>query len=190
MRTIRRFNVFEDEFIKSNLGFLNCGAIAKRLGRNPASIVSRGISLGLRKPNRTVRRFSEREDKFIMDNAGKVRPFQIAKQLSRRVTSIAGRATFLGVDLKCIRQRKRHKDEYRNIAERVANRHLQIGEEVHHIDLDRYNNAEENLHIYSDKSTHNNAHRSLNGIIRRLLKQQVIAFDRNSGEYKLCETFN
>lgn len=206
MREIRRFTTEEDEFIKANLSRLTCTDIAKHLGRNPASIVSRATTLGLREANRTIRKFTAEDDQFIRDHAGKISLQEISKQLGRSTGSVWGRGQKLGVWFdKKIRNpegRKLRQDGYVSIrtesgewrhehilvVERVLGRRLRNGELVHHINLDKSDNRPSNLHLCSDGVAHSRAHTSLNRLVGELLERGIIAFNTASGEYELCET--
>ena len=206
MRKTRRFTEPEDEFIKANIGRLTCTDIAKRLGRNPASIVSRATTLGLRKANRKVRRFTEEDDKFIRDNAGKISLQEISKRLGRSTGSVWGRGQRLGVwfnkktrnpsgrKLKqngyvVVRLKSGEwRAEHIVIIEKILGRRLRNGEAIHHINFNKSDNRPENLHLCSDGVVHNWAHTSLFKLVGELLERGIIAFNTSSGEYELCET--
>ena len=206
MRETRRFTKAEDEFIKANLSRFTITDIAKRLGRNPASIVSRATTLGLRKANRTVRKFTEQDDGFVRDNAGKISLQEISKQLGRSTGSIWGRGQKLGVWFdKKIRNpegRKLRKDGYVSIrlesgewrhehilvVEGILGRRLQNGEGGHHINLEKSDNRLSNLYFFRDGTAHSRAHTSLNRLVKQLLERSVITFNTDTGEYELCET--
>lgn len=206
MREIRRFTETEDKFIKANIGRLTCTDIAKRLGRNPASIVSRATTLGLREANRTVHKFTEQDDGFIRDNAGTISLQEISEQLGRSTGSVWGRGQKLGVWFdKKIRNpegRKLRKDGYVSIrlesgewrhehivvVEQLLGRRLRNGEAIHHINLKKSDNRPSNLHLCSNGIAHNGAHTSLNRLVGELLERGIIVFNVVTGEYELCAT--
>src|SRR3990167_1338574 len=206
MREIRRFTETEDKFIKANIGRLTVTDIAKRLGRNPASIISRATTLGLRETNRTVRKFTQQDDWFIRQNAGKISLQEISKQLRRSTGSVWGRGQKLGVWFdKKIRNpegRKLRKDGYVSIrlesgewrhehilmVEGILGRRLREGEGAHHINLKKSDNRPSNLYLFHDGVAHSRAHTSLNRLVGELLERSVITFNIDTGEYELCET--
>jgi len=208
MRKVRRFTEREDEFIKANIGRLGCTDIARHLDRNPASVVSRATTLGLRKPNRTVRRFTAKEDGFIRSHAGKLSLQEISERLGRSTGSVYGRGRKLGVffDRKKRTARptltsqgyvripieeggkRRWTLEHIYIAEQAIGRRLQGSEQIHHINFHRRDNQLENLHLFSDGVAHNNANASIFRLVNELLGRSTIRFNRDTGEYELCET--
>lgn len=68
------------------------------------------------------------------------------------------------------------------IAEARAGRKLAPGEHVHHINCVRDDNRPENLVILS-ASAHSSAHHSLNELVRGLIEDDLISFDRIAGRY-------
>lgn len=208
MRETRRFTPEEDAFIKANIGRLTITGIAQHLGRNPASIVSRATTLGLRKASRTVRRFTEEDDQFVRDNAGRVSLQSIADHLGRSTGSVWGRGVKLGVwfDRKKRTARpaltrqgyvripverdggREWRLEHIDIVERRIGRRLQPGEQVHHINLNPADNRPDNLYLCGSGAAHNRAHASLSRLVSGLLERGAIRFDTTTGEYELCET--
>lgn len=208
MRETRRFTPAEDEFIKANISRLTCTDIAKYLGRNPASIISRATTLGLREANRTIRKFTTEDDQFISDNAGKISLQEISERLGRSTGSVWGRGKKLGVwfDRKKRTSRPAYtntgyvripvetdhgrewKLEHIHVIERRIGRRLRAGEQVHHINLDTKDNGDRNLHLCGSVADHNRAHASLSRLVSKLLERGAIRFNTTSGEYELCET--
>ena len=74
--------------------------------------------------------------------------------------------------------------EHRIVAESIIGRVLNDNEFVHHIDMDSKNNKIENLFITS-KSGHKKAHGSLSRLCAKLLKNNIIYFDKESSVYGL-----
>jgi len=56
-------------------------------------------------------------------------------------------------------------------------------ERVHHVDLDKSNNAPSNLALMASELEHKRAHRSLESVAAGLVRDGVIVFDRASGVY-------
>lgn len=215
MRQARRFTHAEDAFIGENSGRITSTAIARHLGRNPASVVSRQVTLGLREPNRRVRKFSAEEDRVIREGAGRVSMYDIAARLGRKPSSVYGRAKTLGLDFDAALRpaRRRIKDgyawvpimdggrrhwraEHRHVVATRLGRPLRSSEAVHHIDLDPLNNADGNLYVCRSNAEHSAIHHQLVRVIAqpavvcRLLELGIIAFDNAGGCYRLCETHN
>ncbi len=69
---------------------------------------------------------------------------------------------------------------HRAVAEQKIGRKLTKGEVVHHIDLDKFNNCEENLLILSN-SQHLALHRQLESVAGELVRDEIIIF--KDGKY-------
>lgn len=204
MRTTRRFAPSEDRFLRSNLGFLRCTDIARRLGRSPASVVSRANSLGLRSPNRRTRRFSESEDQYLRDHVGKERMANIARHLGRSHSTIYERTERLGIAIAAFRKPAQPyiastgyerisgsgRDRHRVLAEEELSRPLLPGEIVHHVNLVKSDNRAENRFVCGSHAAHGKAHASIGKLVKELLERHIIAFDRTEGVYRLCEISN
>lgn len=208
MRTIRRFTDEEDAYIKANIGELGCTAVARHLGRNPASIVSRANTLGLRTPNRTVSRFTAQEDRFIRRNAGKISLQRIAEHLGRSPGSVWGRGIKLNVWFNRKQRtarpmvtssgyvripvedngKRRWSLEHVHLVEQSIGRRLRPGEQIHHINLNTTDNRSANLYLCSSGAAHNRAHASLSRLVEQLLERGAIRFNADRGVYELCET--
>jgi hypothetical protein len=72
--------------------------------------------------------------------------------------------------------------------ERVLGRPLTDRERVHHINVRKRDNAEDNLYLCASGSEHSRVHQSINGLVAALLERGIIRFDRAGGVYQLCET--
>jgi hypothetical protein len=72
---------------------------------------------------------------------------------------------------------------HRKVMATHIGRPLTRNEIVHHVDLDKRNNAIENLWL-TDNSRHSKAHRSLEKLSLELLKKGEVVFDREQGIYK------
>ena len=57
-------------------------------------------------------------------------------------------------------------------------------ESIHHIDFDVTNNDINNLHLCS-YSNHAKLHKKINSLMRELIKNNLIIFDRDKNEYKM-----
>jgi hypothetical protein len=71
------------------------------------------------------------------------------------------------------------------IMEKHLGRYLTNDERVHHIDLDKINNDISNLYLSINVSAHGKIHSSLNKIVNKLIKDNVIGF--SNGAYYLKE---
>lgn len=76
--------------------------------------------------------------------------------------------------------------EHRFIAEEIVGRVLNIDEFVHHIDMDKTNNAKENLFITKQRG-HKYLHSSFQRLCKFLLERNLIYFNKEVGEYGLRE---
>lgn len=207
MRTVRRFTEQEDDFIKENFGRITPTAIARHLGRDPASVVSREVTLGIRIPNRTVRKFSKTEDQIIKRNAGRISMAQIAARLGRVPSSCYGRAATLGLRFSPTKRsrnpQRRHgymcvpivdggrrlwRLQHRVRMERHIGRPLRPEERIHHINFTKTDNRKANLYLCETDAQHRAIHNRLchllgsEAIVRRLLASRVIGFNRDLGE--------
>jgi len=77
--------------------------------------------------------------------------------------------------------RRNGKDEHQIIMEGKIERKLKRGEIVHHINLDKLDNREENLHLCKGASEHSILHRKLEKCAAELFKLGYIKFE--NGEY-------
>lgn len=71
---------------------------------------------------------------------------------------------------------------YRNAVSSVLGRELTTEEWVHHVDCNRRNNALSNL-VLTDREGHENIHQTLRDMMRNLLREGLVAFDRPSNTY-------
>lgn len=79
---------------------------------------------------------------------------------------------------------KRNSRKYRLIVEENIGRRLRPEETVHHIDLCSDNNSIENLFVFSSVEKHQKSHELLNELIKRLIKERKISFNRTTGLYE------
>jgi len=61
--------------------------------------------------------------------------------------------------------------------EKKLGRYLEVGEVVHHIDMDRENNLPSNLHFCQTKSEHAKIHGTIERVCRILFKRGVVGFN-------------
>lgn len=89
------------------------------------------------------------------------------------------------VRISCKRMYKKdHRErEHRLIMETELGRRLLTSEIIHHIDGDKTNNELANLFL-SDNSAHQKAHRTMELIVYKLLKDKKVIF--KNGKYLLC----
>jgi len=73
--------------------------------------------------------------------------------------------------------------EHRLIVEEYLGRYLKPFEQVHHIDGDSSNNVIDNLFLTTKKGN-SIAHHSLNKLIKSLLEDKIIRFNKNTGLYE------
>lgn len=68
---------------------------------------------------------------------------------------------------------------HRHVMEKIIGRRLEKSEIVHHIDLDKENIDEKNLALFESEQAHQVAHRSIDALIKPLMKFGVIEFKGN-----------
>lgn len=72
------------------------------------------------------------------------------------------------------------------VMEALIGRQLVAGEQVHHINMVRDDNRPENLFLCRDVSAHSTAHYSLNRLVDGLIKDGIVRFNPDAGEYERC----
>lgn len=80
---------------------------------------------------------------------------------------------------------KQYLHEHRMVVERCLGRKLTEKETVHHIDGDKTNNEEDNLHLFPNNRDHMKCHHQLQRIALDLVKRGIIIFDENTGKYSI-----
>ena len=73
--------------------------------------------------------------------------------------------------------------EHRLVAEEIIGRYLIKEERVHHINLNKTDNRQENLYVFKNNSKHQKVKRSLNKVMGLLINKGIIAFNKETGEY-------
>lgn len=79
--------------------------------------------------------------------------------------------------------KKMSKPGYREILESVMGRPLTKEEHVHHVNLDHYDDALDNLWVCK-ASNHKHAHASYRRLQKALISHGVVIFNRETGEYE------
>ena len=83
------------------------------------------------------------------------------------------------------RNSSNHITEHVLVMSEYLGRPLDKKEIVHHIDGDKLNNKVENLYLFSNRGEHMSSHMSMNKLIKPLLENDIIKFEK--GTYKLKE---
>jgi len=81
-------------------------------------------------------------------------------------------------------------NEHGFVMSKMIGRPLRMNERVHHIDMDKTNNCEENLWLYEGASIHTKAHHSLGKLVKPLMERDIIDFDRLNGKYILKQGYS
>jgi len=74
-------------------------------------------------------------------------------------------------------------EEHRYVIEQKLDRILSSDEIVHHIDMDKRNNNEDNLFLFDGFAGHGDCHGSLNVLVKELLEKDIIGFDLGQKKY-------
>lgn len=203
----RRYSQEEDDFIRQHYASMPIRDIADRLDRSVAGVRHRAERTAI--PRKVVvRRWTEAEDRIILASKGK-RLADVAAALGRDASDVSKRARLLGfhswrspdglfyVDRRGYEYRCENGKRvyiHRETVEQAIGRKLEPAERVHHIDLDKRNNAIENLHLFSSPAGHTRAHWSLYKLCgkdeqrcKELFRVGVVYFDADKGVYQ-CET--
>ncbi len=77
--------------------------------------------------------------------------------------------------------------KHRYVIEQSIGRKLETSEIVHHIDMNKENNNEDNLQLFGNGTKHGLCHGSLNKIVEILISKNIIVFDENHGIYNFLE---
>lgn len=80
----------------------------------------------------------------------------------------------------------RWEKEHALVVEREIGRRVFPGEVVHHINAIRDDNRPENLFLCRDVTEHNKAHASFERLVDGLLRDGIVRFNRETGEYERC----
>ena len=70
------------------------------------------------------------------------------------------------------------------VMERVLGRPIQPGEIVHHIDGNRSNNDESNLHLCRNHAEHMWLEKQIKGLFREMMRRGLVKFNRKLGVYE------
>lgn len=196
-RTRRFFTVEDDNFIRTNYLSMSCRDIARDLDWSIIAIRKRACKIGASKP---LRRWNKQEDEIIRSLRGKKQLQEVAKSINRSRSEVSSRIKKLGLGRWRVRKGThsgrpidgfKHGSPvftHRRVVESIIGRRLRGNEIVHHIDFDKFNNAESNLLLFKSRSAHRKAHSSFEKIVSTLVQRRIIFFDRASGLYKICET--
>ena len=199
MRKSRCWTADEDTYLRDHYLSDGYGVIAVVLGRTKRSVEHRCCKLRLLK--KPLRRFTPQEDEFIVANAQLLRIDFVAAKLQRRPSEVSTRAKHLGTSFRKPtsgfdrdgRPVVGHRNgkriyEHRLVMEEHLGRPLRSDEMVHHINQIKADNRLSNLHIFTSRSAHLKAHRSLDETANKLLEAGIITFNRTKGVYELCAT--
>ena len=193
----RTFTEGEDKFLRTNYLSMPVGDLSKHLEWPVQSIRKRASKLGV---SRKLKRWTVQEDEIIWAawrNHTYLR--DVAKQLGRDLSEVSSRARTIGISKWRIpsgfhsgRPVLGFKNgapvfTHRDTVAKSLGRILESHEIVHHIDFDKQNNNESNLHLFPSRSSHRKAHSSFESIVPTLVRRGIISFDKSKGVYQICE---
>lgn len=193
----------EDELLRTHWATSTWRKLGERLSRSRSSIFHRAAKLSLRKV--VLRRWSEAEDEVIRhNNLRSLR--EVAQLLGRRESEVSSRANKLRLPFRRRRGYAPHQYGYtwvparnaqgivqrrvrhRVVMETVLGRPLLRREHVHHINLNKQDDEPTNLLLVPSASAHRSIHASLDALLPKLVRRNIVAFDYERGSYYLCET--
>ena len=197
MRTAQRpYTAGEDDYIRANYSSMRGRDIARHLGRQLQSLRKRAQRIGA---SRAFAGWSEAQDEAIRRAHGHRGLGELSRDLGRSRTAVASRAKKLGIE-KWKAPSGRHAGrkiegfvngtpvyEHRAVVERRIGRLLRSDEIVHHIDFNKDNNADANLHLFASRADHRRTHMSFERIVPLLMERGCIRFNPDTGNYELCE---
>jgi hypothetical protein len=202
---LRRWSEWEERFIRDNYQKLPIGEIVKALGRTEKATRNKVERMGIRLPGLGANKWSAKEIAVLEESfrAGKG-DMEIAELLRRSKQAVSaqrarrglyryrrgdGDGKYLDADgyFKIYDGDGRRLFYHRVVAERMLGRKLKPEERIHHINFDKTNNREENLYVCRDRSHHFRVHFQGLEILGELVKRGVVSFNKDKGEYEICE---
>lgn len=199
-KTSRFYNKEQDAFIIANYYTMDVLDIAKYVGTDKRSVWKRAALLGLRKKD--LKRWSEQEDELIRFYWSKRTQQKIvAKLLNRHVSELSSRSKKIGCYpwkrppvLRFGRPVTLLPDgssvmTHRHVASKMVGRVLTPNDHVHHIDFDKFNNDESNLHIFTSAAAHKRCHSQFSQIVPQLFQLGIVKFDKENGLYILTDKY-
>lgn len=182
----------EDRYLIDNYKRMTNPQIAKELLRTVKSVEKRASKLRLRKSRYAI--WTKEELNFLINN------FHLSdEELSKAIPNHSigsirmtarryGLYKFVNQDKilkQNVRQPKPNNTKiYTKLVENKIGRPLANGETVHHINMDSYDHDINNLHLFHNRSDHRRAHTSINRLVKGLLEQGHIVFNRDTGIYE------
>ena len=197
----KRYSKEDIEFIKNNYDKMSVKELAKKLKRTPKSVRTKierlGISLSDLERNKPYQ-WSDEDIEILKENYH-LPDHEIQELLPEfSVSAITRKRLDLGLRKHTYEpyvngeyyQRFEngervwvHKEE----ASKKIGRELKPKERVHHVDGNKLNNNHENLFVCKNRKHHGKVHSILEKVAFELVKQGLIKFDHETGEYYLDE---
>lgn len=194
-----RYSESELNFIRNNYASMSVQEIASSLNRTPKSVRAKieRLRIPLSSLSRNAaRHWSESEIAFIRENYSQMSDAKMSKALGISVSMVCRKRMELGLlhhhlapyevggymyqyidgEKVCL---------HRHVVEQSIGRPLADEERVHHIDGDKTNYRLDNLYLCSDRSVHMFVHSSLERVAFQLVRNGVIKFNSDTGEYYL-----
>ena len=196
--TRKSFSESEDEAVKALYGKLPSKDLAEMLGRSIGSVQHRARKLGVSKK---LNPFSEKDIELIKNMRDKGASLnEVAAFFGKSPSTISEKAEQAGLG----KWRKssgrfcgrlidgfdhRHAIyTHRALIEKALGRKLNNNEIVHHIDGDKDNNDLSNLHLFSSRAEHLNAHKSAGRQLQELFRKGLLTFNRITGLYEVTDS--
>lgn len=210
-RQNKKWSKSEEQFIRENYKELSVGELAEELRRSRRAVRGKieRMGIGLSTVERAEKNggggrnlWTESEIQLLQRDYTERLDEEIGAEIGRTADAVASKRAELGL----YKQKRSDEDGkylesdgyykkydgdgnrrfyHKMVAEDMLGRELQEEEIVHHINFDKTDNRERNLFVCRDQSHHSRIHHQAARLVAGLVRQGVVEFDEETGEYKL-----